>query len=77
VRDNLRRRGLHRCQYRIAVQPVHHDGNGPRGGLVRRVARGPGGGGDLVTVRDQSWDQVPADRGGATRDEHSHVTLLA
>ena len=69
-------RFLHRRQYRVAVQPVHHDRNGPRGSQVRRLARGPGAGGDLVTVRDQGWDKIPADRAGTTGNEHSHVKLL-
>jgi hypothetical protein len=61
----------------LPVQPVHHDRNGPHGSQVRRLGRRPGAGGDLVTVRDQGRDQMPADRAGATRNEHSHVTLLA
>ena len=73
MHDNLWCRFPHRGQYRVPVQPVHHDGDGPRGSQVRLVARGPGAGGDLVAVRDQGRDQVPAHRAGASRNEHSHV----
>jgi hypothetical protein len=45
----------------------------PRRGQASRLARVPGAGGDLVTTGDQGWDQVPADRAGATCHEHSHV----
>ena len=72
VHDHLRRGGPHRRDHRLAIQPVENHRLGARRAQLRNLAGRPGGGGDLVTRRDQPRNKVPSQCPGRSRDENSH-----
>jgi hypothetical protein len=72
VHDHLRPGGTHRRDHRLAIQPVDNHRLRARLAQLRDLAGRPGGGGDLVTRRDQPRNQVPSQRPGRSRDEDSH-----
>ena len=76
VHDDVRLRGLDRVEYALTVQAV--DDGGGRAGVLQLAGLGrrARGAGDLVAGRDQTGDQVLADRSGRPRDEDSHDCFL-
>jgi hypothetical protein len=72
VHDHLRPGGPHRRDHRHAIQPVNDHRLRARRTQLRNLAGRPGGGGDLVTRRDQPGNQVPSQRPGRAGDEDSH-----
>ncbi len=64
--------GPHRRDHRLAIQPVNDHRLRARLAQLRDLAGRPRGGGDLVTRRDQPWNEVPSQCPGRARDEDSH-----